>query len=71
MVVRIPSPSLDCLDGMDYRDSQGGMDVMVHLDLRAHQELVSSALDYPNFVRTYVRMHIHISGDMVVQTVNQ
>lgn len=50
MVVRIPSPSLDCLDGMDYQDSQGGMDVMVHLDLRARQELVSSALDYPNFV---------------------
>lgn len=49
MVVRIPSPSLDCLDGMDYQDSQGGMDVMVHLDLRARQELVSSALDYPNF----------------------
>ena len=41
MGIQIPVHTLDCLEGMDYRDSQGGMGVMAHLDLLVLQEQVS------------------------------
>lgn len=69
VVVRIPAGHpLDCRVGTDYQDSQdslGGMDVMAHLDLRAYQELVSSALDYPNFATDNYRSAHHLYSGII------